>query len=348
MAIKTNGLVKGCFSEELKKLIQSVASHYGDVLEDVEQLKAVPLKGAMTNEVYQITWPARDGDSPRKVLVRVYGEGVEVFFNREDEIRTFEYISRHGQGPLLLGRFGEGRIEEFIHARTLSAADLRDPETSALIAAKLREFHALDMPFPKDVHLWRTMRKWLATAKSLCSKQDAKDFSLDSLQDEINMLEKELPRECQEIGFCHNDLQYGNIMMDEETRAITIIDYEYASYNPVAYDIANHFCEMVADYHSETPHVLDYSKYPDLEERRRFVRAYLSSAGKEPSDAEVDELLNDVERYTLANHLFWGLWGIISGYVNKIDFDYMEYARQRFKQYRLRKPEVLGSSDSRP
>lgn len=39
-------------------------------------------------------------------------------------------------------------------------------------------------------------------------------------------------------------------------------DYEYASYNPIAYDIANHFCEMVADYHSETPHVLDYSKYP--------------------------------------------------------------------------------------
>lgn len=41
-----------------------------------------------------------------------------------------------------------------------------------------------------------------------------------------------------------------------------IQDYEYASYNPVAYDMANHFCEMVADYHSDTPHVLDYSKYP--------------------------------------------------------------------------------------
>lgn len=39
-------------------------------------------------------------------------------------------------------------------------------------------------------------------------------------------------------------------------------DYEYASYNPIAFDIANHFCEMAANYHSETPHVLDYSKYP--------------------------------------------------------------------------------------
>jgi choline/ethanolamine kinase len=41
-----------------------------------------------------------------------------------------------------------------------------------------------------------------------------------------------------------------------------IQDYEYSSYNPVAYDLANHFCEMAANYHSDTPHVLDYSKYP--------------------------------------------------------------------------------------
>lgn len=42
----------------------------------------------------------------------------------------------------------------------------------------------------------------------------------------------------------------------------TLQDYEYASYNPVAFDLANHFCEMAANYHTETPHVLDYSLYP--------------------------------------------------------------------------------------
>lgn len=188
------------------------------------------------------------------------------------------------------------------------------------------------------------MTKWLATATTLCSPKDAEEFSLDTLEGENEMLENELPNESQEIGFCPNDLQYGNIMMEEETRSITIIDYEYASYNPVAYDIANHFCEMVANYHSETPHVLDYSKCPDLEERCRFVWIYLSSAGSHPSDTQVEKLLNDVEKYTLANHLFWGSWGIISGYVNKIDFNYMEYARQRFRQYWLRKQELLASS----
>lgn len=28
--------------------------------------------------------------------------------------------------------------------------------------------------------------------------------------------------------------------------------------------------------------------------------------------------------------------------MNKIDFDYMAYARQRFEQYWLRKPQLLG------
>ncbi|KAL8166881.1 hypothetical protein V2J09_008380 [Rumex salicifolius] len=103
------------------------------------------------------------------------------------------------------------------------------------------------------------------------------------------MLKNELPEDGSVVGFCHNDMQYGNIMMDEEKGSITLIvshhlsidtDYEYASYNPIAYDLANHFCEMAADYHSEISHVLDYDKYPDLEERQRFANAYLSSSGK--------------------------------------------------------------------
>ncbi|PWA74814.1 putative choline kinase 2 [Artemisia annua] len=51
-------------------------------------------------------------------------------------------------------------------------------------------------------------------------------------------------------------------MIEDETRTITLIDYEYASYNTVAYDLGNHFCEMAANYHTNTPHVLDYNVYP--------------------------------------------------------------------------------------
>ncbi|KAL2524384.1 putative choline kinase 2 [Abeliophyllum distichum] len=333
--------------EEAVKILKSLALKWDDIT-DVDALQVVPLKGAMTNEVYQIKWPTNSDKElqhrSRKLLVRIYGKGVDVFFDRENEIRTFEFMSKQGQGPRLLGRFSNGRIEEFIRARTLSAADLRDPEISALIATKMKEFNDLQMPGPKSICLWDRLRNWVHEAKRLSTPEEAKAFRLDAMEDEISALENNLSSGHQRVGFCHNDLQYGNIMMDEDTRSITIIDYEYASYNPVAFDIANHFCEMAADYHTETPHILDYSKYPGLEERQRFLHIYLSCSGTQPSDSEVDQLVHEVEKYTLASHLLWGLWGIISGHVNKIEFDYIEYARQRFEQYWLKKPELLDSS----
>jgi choline/ethanolamine kinase len=71
----------------------------------------------------------------------------------------------------------------------------------------------------------------------------------------------------------------------------------------------------------------------------------LVSPDEKPSDTMVKKLLEDVEKYTLASHLIWGLWGIISEHVNEIDFDYMEYARQRFEQYWLTKPRLLAASE---
>jgi len=101
---------------EARKILHSIASNWRDVV-DPNALQVIRLKGAMTNQVYQIKWPTKSGEMSRKVLVRMYGEGIDVFFNREDEIHTFEYMSKHGQGPRLLGRFSNGRIEEFIRAR---------------------------------------------------------------------------------------------------------------------------------------------------------------------------------------------------------------------------------------
>ncbi|XP_047338099.1 probable choline kinase 2 [Impatiens glandulifera] len=330
---------------DAKKILESLASSWGIKIEDVNSFQVIPLKGAMTNEVYQIKWPKDKEGESRKVLLRIYGEGVDVFFNRADEIRTFECMSHHGQGPRLLGRFSNGRLEEFIHARTLSASDLCNPSISALIAAKMKEFHDLPISGPKKVFLWERLRKWLEPAKNMASIEQVKEFRLDSMGEEISFLEKTLSNVDKQlcIGFCHNDLQYGNIMIDEETNSLTLIDYEYASYNPVAYDIANHFCEMAADYHTDTPHILDYTKYPNVDERQRFLRAYLNSADNQTKNLELDDLIRDVEMYTLASHLLWGLWGIISEHVNDIDFDYIEYARQRFREYWRRKVILLGS-----
>ncbi|KAK1394011.1 hypothetical protein POM88_013067 [Heracleum sosnowskyi] len=141
---------------------------------------------------------------------------------------------------------------------------------------------------------------------------EAKEFHLDILQHEINTLAKDVSQDYQEIAFCHNDLQYGNIMIDEKTRSVTVIDYEYASFNPVAYDLVNHFCEMAANYHSEKPHILDYSTYPGLEERKRFVHSYLGSDGNQLDDSEVQR------HCRLTPHVWYRLvyWFSVIWYLN--------------------------------
>ncbi|GLJ15117.1 hypothetical protein SUGI_0247190 [Cryptomeria japonica] len=52
--------------------------------------------------------------------------------------------------------------------------------------------------------------------------------------------------------------------------------------------------------------------------------------GEELSNSEVEQLLEDAMIYVLASHIIWGLWGIILAHVNDIDFDYIDYVRQRF------------------
>jgi hypothetical protein len=53
---------------------------------------------------------------------------------------------------------------------------------------------------------------------------------------------------------------------------------------------------------------LSWFDYPTIP----FVLIQLCWAGEEPEAEEVENLLQSVEKYTLASHLVWGLWGIIS------------------------------------
>ncbi|CAL8469115.1 g8656 [Coccomyxa elongata] len=133
-----------------------------------------------------------------------------------------------------------------------------------------------------------------------------------------------------------------------ERLSVRLIDYEYAGPNPVAFDIANHWCEYAADYHTDTPHLLDYSLMPDDQQQDRFVRAYMESAlalqggkGLLPSSSQEAALEDAVEQlkaaaraYLPISHLLWGLWGLIQAHTSNVPgFDFDSYAQQRLEQY---------------
>ncbi|EGG03867.1 uncharacterized protein MELLADRAFT_89841 [Melampsora larici-populina 98AG31] len=182
--------------------------------------------------------------------------------------------------------------------------------------------------------------------------------------------------------FSHNDTQCGNLLLrqlDEvsvKERAheqILVIDFEYASANPRAFDIANHFHEWCADYHHPT---LSYSlsehgNYPTETERKTFYKAYLSTErithlsldGNLPEDNQAEEerikkLEEEVKIWSPASHVMWSLWGLVQAQddikdrmekwkseededqieegkgLSDLEFDYLSFSLERIGSFR--------------
>jgi thiamine kinase-like enzyme len=71
--------------------------------------------------------------------------------------------------------------------------------------------------------------------------------------------------ECCQLLKCPYDMTHLRMLcnaMQRNGQSETTSVYQYAGPNPVAFDIANHWCEYGADYHTDLPHLLDYSRMP--------------------------------------------------------------------------------------
>jgi choline kinase len=130
---------------------------------------------------------------------------------------------------------------------------------------------------------------------------------------------------------------------------IIVVDFEYASPNPASFDIANHFHEWTADYHSDVPHILNPAKYPTRKQRWNFYRAYLSHSdlsGEVPSltEEECESRLTDLDWqiriWSPASHAMWAIWGLVQARediengTTEPEFDYVTYALGRMAAFR--------------
>eukprot|EP01034_Spumella_vulgaris_P038971 gene38971-48124_t len=122
-------------------------------------------------------------------------------------------------------------------------------------------------------------------------------------------------------ALCHNDLLSGNVLLsaepagDDEGKTVSLIDYEYASYNFRAFDIANHFIE-------NTGFDLDLiNNYPSEAHRVSFLRHYLAALDRSRVGEVYRDLLENedfiagleviVRTFLLTSHSFWGAWAVV-------------------------------------
>lgn len=71
---------------------------------------------------------------------------------------------------------------------------------------------------------------------------------------------------------------------------------------------------------------LDFSRYPNEEFQKKWLRIYLEvyKNSSEIAQKDVDKLYKQVNQFALLSHLFWTIWSLIQSHYSSIDFDFLE------------------------
>uniref|UniRef100_A0A8C6JCP8 ethanolamine kinase n=1 Tax=Melopsittacus undulatus TaxID=13146 RepID=A0A8C6JCP8_MELUD len=276
------------------------------------------------------------------VLVRVYGRKTELFVDRDTELRNFQVLRAHGCAPDLYCAFQNGLCYQFLPGIALGPDHVREPHIFRLVAQEMARVHAIHAngSLPKPI-LWQKLHKYLTLVKTdLSPKQDVP--SLEVLEQELAWMKGTLSQLGSPIVLCHNDLLCKNIIYDGTRGHVRFIDYEYTGYNYQAFDIGNHFNEFAG------VKEVDYSLYPSKDTQLQWLRSYLQAykqltqGDQGVSEEELEALYVQVNKFALASHFLWACWGLIQDKYSTIDFNFLRYAKLRFKQYFKMKPVVTA------
>lgn len=291
---------------------------------DAERAQVSSVGGGITNLLFRL----EDGDRP-PLLIRVYGRNTELVIDRERENRLVARLSAAGVAPPVYGRFANGRVEGYLRGfRALEPAEMGLPTLRRKIAARLAELHSHPPEHPEPA-LWDTLERWMDSARSMHFQGEKarqhEALRLDLRADQLSRMRRAFEQDhagrpsCRAV-LAHNDLLAGNVLYQESTGEVRLIDFEYSGPSYAAFDLANHFCEH-AGFDS------DFARnFPSEEVRADFIDAWLGEDSNPTSRADVAEA---VRFFVLPDHLFWGTWAVVQAKHSPIDFDYLGYAGLR-------------------
>ncbi|GAB6021652.1 hypothetical protein CHUAL_004236 [Chamberlinius hualienensis] len=340
-----------------------------------EEIVVSRFSGGLSNFLYFCALPNSTSplsDEPSQVLLRIYGQmhDNDVVENVITQSVIFTLLSERCLGPKLYGVFPEGRIEEYIPARPLLTKELRDPKIATSIAERLAKVHSLRVPINKEPNwLSDTMDRWLQKIRTKITVNAAKSADQEKarkvlsfpLEKEYDWVMKMIQKLSSPIIFSHNDLQEGNILVQNNTPLseswLMFIDYEYCSYNYRGFDFGNHFCESCYDYTNPNPPYFyaNVANYPSREQQLHFIRAYLRSYFSELNDSSKsvqynsrteEKILKEAAFFALVSHFFWGLWAIVNGANAQIEFGYWDYSLARLDAYFKGKSQILSAENA--
>ncbi|CAI8035050.1 Ethanolamine kinase 2 [Geodia barretti] len=196
---------------------------------------------------------SRDQEKEDIVLLRMNGEGTEVFLDRRAEILVMLSLHNANLVPPLYLELANGLCYGYIPGRPFTMDDMQDDVMMQRTARAVARLHAVPVPDTlrsPQPYVWNKIRQFLNTVTgSFTDLHKTQKFqeifgSLAVVSEEVDALQMELRQSESSLVFCHNDLLCGNLIFDSSTGNVSMVDYEYGGPNLAAYDIGNHFCEF--------------------------------------------------------------------------------------------------------
>jgi choline/ethanolamine kinase len=282
------------------------------------------------------------------------------------QVNIFKQLAKANLGPNLYSAFDEGRFEEYLPSNPLTWEQLTDDSISRVIAEKIAAAHML------NVHELKKKPSWLIDNMRQCfdfveahgrngglvfsetARQTSRDIAHQMMaidfNPEIEYLDKLLKNSKLPLVFSHNDLHQNNIILLHDTKLglderVVLVDFEYCSYNFLAFDLANHLSEWCFDYNGDSYPNFNFSlaRLPSEEKQRQFLTYYIDALDQklrqqlfDPSlsDSDLMNLLtNEMNIFLMASNLLWCIWAVKSCLTSKIEFGYWEMSKCKWDVY---------------
>jgi len=285
------------------------STHDGD---DLRRLQALavwrgavsfePLPGGITNRNY------RASDGAGAYVARLCGDRSSLGIDRRNEVVCQREAHALGVAPGVVHHENGVLISEYLDARTLTPAGVRDPAFVPRLAATLHTLHGgWDRLTGETLYFsaFQAARTYARTARGLDA---ALPDDLDALLDDARRLARGLAPFVPVL--CHNDLLAANIL--DDGRRVWLVDWEYAGVGRPLFDLAG------VSANCGFPPALDAA----------LVAAYRGTEDADPSD------LAELRVLKAMSSLREALWSAIQTVTSDIAFDYAGYAADNFRAYR--------------
>jgi len=332
MVVKIFQNVSDSGQQQLRKDVVDILIQSG--LEFVEEILNIQqLTGGTSNTIYLVNI-----NSSVKVLFRLNGVGSENFIDRNQEIENMKLLAKYNLGAPLVAEFNNGICYHYVNGRSLSNADIFKEEIYSLVAEKLAKIHNIPMESKQNV-LWSKTKNLINLISEFENNEHYGNGIFNCKNDlvkEFHFLKSLLENCDSPIVFCHLDLNLPNILYDGTE--VHFIDVEYSGCSYAAFDIANHFVEFVGF----EENILDYERwYPDKKFQLSWLRKYFAVFTENISEAQIESTYQLVQQFVLCSHLMWGAWSLVQSQVSKINFNFKDFAHQRFLEYARMKNIVI-------